>query len=74
MKILLYNCLKSELKIRLPEIQEYLNSIGFKIDKLYDTTNKFGFYNFDKEIKNIYNPDDKKGIYIELKKVETSIN
>jgi len=55
-----------ELKKRLPEIQEYLNSIEFEIDKLYDSTNKYGYYETDKEIKNVNN--SKEGIYEEIKK------
>jgi len=56
-----------ELKVRLPEIQEYLKCIGFEIDKLYDSTNKFGFYEFDKEVDKVDNPDE--GIYVEIKKI-----
>ena len=57
-----------ELKHRLPEIQEYLKHIGFEIDKLYDSENKYGYYKIDKEIDHV---DDinKTGIYIEIKKI-----
>ena len=56
-----------ELKVRLSEIQEYLKCIGFEIDKLYDSTNKFGFYEFDKEVDKVDNPGE--GIYVEIKKI-----
>lgn len=57
-----------ELKCRLSEIQEYLNYIGFEIDKLYDSENKYGYYGIDKEIEKVDN-DNETGIYIEIKKI-----
>ena len=56
-----------ELKIRLPEIQEYLNHIGFKIDKLYDSDNEFGYYGIKEEIEEI--DSEEEGIFIEIKKI-----
>lgn len=57
----------SELKIRLQEIQEYLNHIGFKIDKLYDSDNKYGYYEIEEEIEKIDNKEE--GIFIEISKI-----
>ena len=56
-----------ELKIRLPEIQEYLNHIGFKIDKLYDSDNEFGYYGIKEEIEEI--DSEEEGIFIEISKI-----
>ena len=56
-----------ELKVRLPEIQKYLNHIGFKIDKLYDSDNEYGYYGITEEIEKI--DDDEKGIFIEITKI-----
>lgn len=56
-----------ELKVRLPEIQEYLNHIGFKIDKLYDSDNEYGYYGIKEEIEEI--DDEKEGIFTEISKI-----
>ena len=58
-----------ELKSRLPEIQEYLKCIGFRINKLYDSTKEFGYYESDKEVEKVDGSDCNTGIYVEIMKV-----